>query len=158
MPSSAVSTPDATPDTAALAYVLVVDDDPAARDLLARFLKREGFAVTGAADGQAGLTLARALRPQAILLDVEMPQMDGWSVLHALRQDPALVDTPVVMVSAKSERSLASALGATDYLLKPVDWDRLKRVMDRVLPHKDGAVLVIDDDGGARERMRSTIS
>ncbi|RYC32387.1 PAS domain-containing sensor histidine kinase [Lichenibacterium minor] len=138
--------------------ILVVDDDPAARDLLARFLKREGFAVTGAADGQAGLTLARALRPQAILLDVEMPKMDGWSVLHALRQDPALVDTPVVMVSVKNEQSLAYALGATDYLLKPVDWDRLKRVMDRVHPHKEGVVLVIDDDEGARERMRFALS
>ncbi len=138
--------------------ILVVDDDPAARDLLARFLKREGFNVTGAADGQAGLTLARALRPQAILLDVEMPKMDGWSVLHALRQDPVLVDTPIVMVSVKNEQSLAYALGASDYLLKPVDWDRLKRVLDRVQPHRDGTILVIDDDDGARERLRFTLS
>ncbi len=140
------------------ARILVVDDDAATRDLLARFLKREGFEVTGAADGQAGLTLARALRPQAILLDVEMPKMDGWSVLHALRQDPALADTPVVMVSVKNEQSLAYALGATDYLLKPVDWDRLKRVMDRLHPGKEGTVLVIDDDEGARERMRFALS
>ncbi len=150
--------PQGADPVASAGRILVVDDDPAARDLLARFLKREGFAVTGAADGQAGLTLARALRPQAILLDVEMPKMDGWSVLHALRQDPALVDTPVVMVSVKNEQSLAYALGATDYLLKPVDWDRLKRVMDRLHPHKDGAVLVIDDDEGARERMRFTLA
>ena len=139
-------------------HILVVDDDPAARDLLARFLKREGFSVTGAADGQAGLTLARALRPQAILLDVEMPRMDGWSVLHALRQDPVLVDTPIVMVSVKNEQSLAYALGATDYLTKPVDWERLKRVLDRVQPQRDGTILVIDDDEGARERMRFTLS
>ena len=138
--------------------ILVIDDDPAARDILARFLKREGFGVTGAADGQAGLTLARALRPQAILLDIEMPKMDGWSVLHALRQDPILVDTPIVMVSVKNEQSLAYALGATDYLLKPVDWDRLKRVLDRVQPHRDGTVLVIDDDADARERMRITLT
>ena len=138
--------------------ILVVDDDPAARELLARFLKREGFSVTGAADGQAGLTLARALRPQAILLDVEMPKMDGWSVLHALRQDPLLVDTPIVMVSVKNEQSLAYALGANDYLLKPVDWDRLKRVLDRVQPQREGTILVIDDDESARERMRFTLS
>ncbi len=138
--------------------ILVVDDDPAARDLLARFLRREGFSVTGAADGQAGLTLARALRPQAILLDVEMPKMDGWSVLHALRQDPLLADTPVVMVSVKNEQSLAYALGATDYLLKPVDWDRLKRLLDRIQPRRDGTILVIDDDGDARERMRTILS
>ena len=138
--------------------ILVVDDDPAARDLLARFLNREGFAVTGAADGQAGLTLARALRPQAILLDVEMPKLDGWSVLHALRQDPLLVDTPIVMVSVKNEKSLAYALGATDYLLKPVDWDRLKHVLDRIQPYRDGTILVIDDDADARQRMRLTLS
>ncbi|WP_237478765.1 hybrid sensor histidine kinase/response regulator [Lichenibacterium dinghuense] len=150
--------PPGAPAAEAGARILVVDDDAAARDLLARFLKREGFAVTGAADGQAGLTLARALRPQAILLDVEMPKMDGWSVLHALRQDPALVDTPVVMVSVKNEQSLAYALGATDYLLKPVDWDRLKRVVERVHPGKDGTVLVIDDDAGARERMRFALA
>ena len=138
--------------------ILVVDDDPAARDLLARFLKREGFSVTGAADGQAGLTLARALRPQAILLDVEMPKMDGWSVLHALRQDPLLVDTPIVMVSVKNEQSLAYALGANDYLLKPVDWERLKRVLDRIQPQREGTILVIDDDESARERMRFTLS
>ncbi len=138
--------------------ILVIDDDPAAREILARFLKREGFGVTGAADGQAGLTLARALRPQAILLDIEMPKMDGWSVLHALRQDPTLVDTPVVMVSVKNEQGLAYALGATDYLQKPVEWDRLKRVLDRIQPLRDGTVLVVDDDADARERMRFTLS
>ncbi len=150
---------EAAPDPAEGGHrILVVDDDPAARDLLARFLKREGFNVTGAADGRAGLTLARALRPQAILLDVEMPKMDGWSVLHALRQDPSLVDTPIVMVSVKDEQNLAYALGATDYLLKPVDWDRLKRVMDRLHPGKDGTVLLIDDDADARERLRFALA
>ena len=134
--------------------ILVVDDDPAARDLVSRFLKREGFNVTGAADGEAGLTLARALKPHVILLDVEMPKMDGWSVLHALRADPELVDTPVIMISVKNEQGLAFALGATDYLLKPIDWERLKRIMDRVHPHKEGTVLVIDDDADARERLR----
>ena len=153
--------PEAAPEQEpgdAAPRILVVDDDPAARDLLARFLKREGYDVTGAADGRAGLTLARALRPQAILLDVEMPKMDGWSVLHALRQDESLAGTPIVMVSVKNERSLAYALGATEYLLKPVDWDRLKRVLDRLQPHRDGTILVIDDDEGARERMRFTLS
>ena len=138
--------------------ILVVDDDPAARDLVARFLKREGFSVTGAADGEAGLTLARALRPHVILLDIEMPKMDGWSVLHALRADPDLVDTPVIMISVKNEQGLAFALGATDYLMKPIEWDRLKRIMDRVHPQKEGTVLLIDDDADARERMRRSLA
>ena len=152
------ASPSTAPAAQQGARVLVIDDDPAARELLARFLQREGYTVSGAADGQAGLTLARALRPDAILLDVEMPKMDGWSVLQALRQDPALVDTPVVMVSVRSEKGLAFALGATDYLTKPIDWDRLKRLMDRLNPHKEGAVLVIDDDAAARERIRFTLS
>ena len=152
--------PDAAEAGAAEAprRILVVDDDPAARDLLARFLRREGFSVTGAPDGEAGLTLARALRPEAILLDVEMPRMDGWSVLHALRQDPELENTPIVMVSVKNERGLAYALGANDYLTKPLDWERLKRVLDRIQPQPDGTILVIDDDPGARERLRFTLN
>ncbi len=86
--------------------VLLVDDDPAARDLLSRFLEREGFRVRTASDGRAGLTLARALKPRAILLDIEMPRMDGWSVLHAIRSDPDLAGTPVIMTSVVNEQGL----------------------------------------------------
>ena len=139
--------------------VLVVDDDPAARDLLSRFLVREGFAASTAADGQTGLALARSLRPRAILLDVEMPRMDGWSVLHALRSDPDLAATPVIMVSVVNEKSLGFALGATDYLVKPIEWDRLKAIMDRLHPHKEGStVMLIDDDPDARHRLKTMLS
>ncbi|MBV9747199.1 MAG: response regulator [Acetobacteraceae bacterium] len=143
--------------------VLVVDDDPAQRDLLSRFLERQGFAVRSAADGWTGLALARALRPTAILLDVEMPRMDGWSMLHAVRADPSLAETPVVMVSILNEESLGYALGATDYLTKPVDWDHLKEIIDRYRPpeskddlsrHASGTVLVVDDDADLRARLR----
>ena len=95
--------------------VLVVDDDPAQRELLTRFLQREGFAVRTAADGRAGLEMARSIRPRAILLDVMMPQMDGWSVLRALKADPELAAIPVVMASFVHEPGLASVLGAADY-------------------------------------------
>ncbi|HEX4765598.1 MAG TPA: response regulator [Lichenihabitans sp.] len=139
--------------------VLVVDDDPAARDLLSRFLIREGFAASTAADGQTGLSMARSLRPRAILLDVEMPRMDGWSVLHALRSDPDLAATPVIMVSVVNEKGLGFALGATDYLVKPIEWDRLKAIMDRLHPHKEGStVMLIDDDADARQRLRFMLS
>ncbi len=139
--------------------VLVVDDDPAARDLLSRFLVREGFAASTAADGQTGLALARSLRPRAILLDVEMPRMDGWSVLHALRSDPDLAATPVIMISVVNEKGLGFALGATDYLVKPIEWDRLKMIMDRLHPHKEGStVMLIDDDADARERLKFMLS
>jgi CheY-like chemotaxis protein/two-component sensor histidine kinase len=147
---------DATPrDSLADRIVLVVDDDVAARDLLTRFLSREGFHVRSAADGKSGLTLARALKPQAILLDVEMPRMDGWAVLHAIRSDTELAAIPVIMVSVVNEQSLGYALGATEYLTKPIDWDRLRSVMERFGPTgTPGTVMVIDDDADARERIR----
>ena len=115
--------------------VLVVDDDPAQRDLLKRFLEREGFAVQTAPDGRAGLELARQIHPRAILLDVMMPQMDGWSVLGALKADPATADIPVVMVTFVNEQGLGQSLGAADYVLKPVQWDQLKGVMEQFRPH-----------------------
>ncbi|MDP4003416.1 response regulator [Methylobacterium sp. NEAU K] len=139
--------------------VLLVDDDPAARELLQRFLEREGFHVRTANDGRAGLTLARALRPRAILLDVEMPRMDGWAVLHAVRNDPDLAGTPVIMTSVVAEQGLGQALGATDYFVKPIDWDRLKGLMERYRPEDPGEarVLVVDDDPDARERLRRSL-
>ena len=136
--------------------VLVVDDDPSQRDLLTRFLEREGFVVRTAADGRTGLDIARALLPRAILLDVMMPQMDGWSVLTALKADPKLADIPVVMASFVHEPGLASALGAADYVVKPVEWDQLKTVMQRFRA-TEGAVLVVDDDPDARARVRSVL-
>ncbi len=136
--------------------VLVIDDDPAQRDLLTRFLTREGFGVATAADGRAGLAMARSLRPRAILLDVMMPQMDGWSVLTAIKADPDLAPTPVIMASFVNEPALANALGADDYVLKPVEWEQLKAVMNRFCAH-EGAVLVVDDDPDARARLRTVL-
>ena len=68
--------------------MLIVDDDSAARDLLTRFLEREGFAVKTARDGREGLALARRFRPRLVLLDIEMPNVDGWAMLQAIRSDP----------------------------------------------------------------------
>ncbi|WP_267358222.1 MULTISPECIES: response regulator [unclassified Methylobacterium] len=139
--------------------VLLVDDDPAARELLQRFLEREGFHVRSANDGRAGLTLARALKPRAILLDVEMPRMDGWAVLHAVRNDPDLAGTPVIMTSVVAEQGLGQALGATDYFVKPINWDRLKGLMERYRPAApdEARILVVDDDADARERLRRSL-
>ncbi len=126
--------PEAEPaaPAGAAGLVLVIDDDAAMRDLLSRFLRREGFAVRCATDGAEGLAMARALRPTAILLDVMMPRLDGWAVLAALKADPALAEVPVVMITVVRERGLALSLGAEDYLDKPVRWDRLRQVLDRL--------------------------
>ncbi|MDB5509156.1 MAG: domain S-box protein [Hyphomicrobiales bacterium] len=138
--------------------VLIIDDDPATRDLLARFLRKEGFSVRAAADGEAGLELARTLRPRVILLDVTMPRMDGWTVLRALKADPDLVSVPVVMVTIIDEQNLAFTLGASDYLAKPIEWDRLKGVMDQFRrEERAGTAMIVDDDPEARERLDSLL-
>ena len=152
-PDAAAERPDEG-SAAAGRKILVIDDDAATRDLLARFLGKEGFEVSTAEDGRQGLERARALRPRAILLDVTMPRMDGWSVLRALRADPDLGATPIVMVTVLDEETLAFSLGATDYLHKPIEWSHLKAVTDRFRPgNSEGPILVVEDDPDARERL-----
>ena len=136
--------------------VLLIDDDAAQRDLLTRFLEREGFAVRTASDGQTGIDLARAIRPRAILLDVMMPQMDGWTVLKMLKADPDVGGIPVVMVTFVNEPALSQSLGAADFVSKPVAWDRLKSVMER-FRGDGGDILVVDDDPDARGRLRTVL-
>ena len=132
--------------------VLVIDDEAAVRDLMQRFLAREGFRVVTAAGGEEGLQRARELRPDAITLDVMMPGMDGWAVLSALKADPALADIPVVMLTIVDDRNLGYALGASDYLTKPIDRERLAAVLDKY--RRDLPVLVVDDDAEIRQLLR----
>ena len=136
--------------------VLVIDDDPDQRALMTRFLHQEGFSARTASDGMRGLALARELMPRAILLDAMMPGVDGWSVLSALKADPDLKAIPVVMVTFDDRRGLAAMLGAADYVLKPVQWDRFKAVMDHFRA-TEGGVLLVDDDADARRHMRSVL-
>jgi two-component system, NtrC family, sensor kinase len=132
--------------------VLVIDDDPAVRELMGRFLARERFGVAQAASGQEGLRLARTLRPDAITLDVMMPGLDGWAVLAALKADPATADIPVVMLTIVDDRSHGYALGATEYLTKPIDRERLLDVLARF--RRERVVLVVEDDAALRELVR----
>jgi len=135
--------------------VLVIDDDPIARGLIADHLKAEGFSVETAAGGVEGLKLAKELRPTAITLDVMMPDLDGWSVLAALRQDAELAEIPVIMITIVDEHRRGIALGAAGYLTKPIDRERLHRLVSRfraqVPPTR---VLLVEDDAVQRERMR----
>jgi GAF domain-containing protein/CheY-like chemotaxis protein len=132
--------------------VLVIDDDGAVRDLMARFLAKEGFRVVTAAGGEEGLRLAREVAPDVITLDVLMPGMDGWSVLGALKADAALADIPVVMLTMLDDRNLGYALGAADYLTKPIDRERLVAVLGRY--RRDLPILVVDDDADFRGLAR----
>ncbi len=145
--------------TSGLSLVLVIDDDVSARELLTRFLTREGFAVETAPDGASGLEKARALRPSAILLDVMMPHMDGWAVLSAVKADPILADIPVIMVTMVRQKGLAMTLGAADYLTKPVQWPRLKAVLERYQSSTEPAVaLVIEDDESTSATLREGLA
>src|SRR5262244_650140 len=135
--------------------VLVIDDDATARELIADHLKAEGFSVVTAAGGVEGLKLAKKLRPTAITLDVMMPDLDGWSVLAALRKDAELAEIPVIMITIVDEHRRGIALGAAGYLTKPVDRERLHRVITRFRASAAPTrVLLVEDDAVQRERMR----
>jgi CheY-like chemotaxis protein len=108
-----------------IATVLTIDDDPNVLDLMARVYQREGFRPVSASNGKMGIELARQLRPDLITLDIMMPEMDGWAVLKALKEDPDLQDIPVIMVSIVENKPMALDVGALDSLIKPIAWDRL---------------------------------
>ena len=138
--------------------VLSIDDDPEARDIIERFLRKAGFEVVTAAGGEEGLRLAHALHPAVITLDVIMPDMDGWSVLRALKADPELREVPVVLLTMVDDKTKGYSLGATDYLTKPVDGERLREVLRRYqTPEESATVLLVDDDAGVREKMARTL-
>jgi signal transduction histidine kinase/DNA-binding response OmpR family regulator len=132
--------------------VLVIDDEAAVRDLMQRFLSREGFRVVTASSGEEGLRRARELRPDAITLDVMMPGMDGWAVLSALKADPGVAAIPVIMLTIVDDKNLGYALGAADYLTKPIDRERLVSVLTQY--RRDRPVLIVDDDAGLRQLLR----
>ena len=137
---------------AGASLVLVIDDDPSVREVMQRFLVKEGFRVATATGGEEGLRLAHDLRPDAITLDVMMPGLDGWAVLAALKGDSATASIPVVMLTMLDDRSLGYALGAADYLTKPIDRERLVAALApyrRELP-----VLIVDDDPDLRALLR----
>jgi CheY-like chemotaxis protein len=151
--SGALAPPEAPPPAAdGPATVLVVDDDPAARELLERVLTKEGYRVHTAPGGAEGLALARRERPAAVVLDALMPGLDGWSVLGALKSDPATADIPVIMATVVDGHTRGFALGAADCVTKPIDWDRLaviRRAYRAAEP--TGPVLLVEDDAAARE-------
>ncbi len=138
--------------------VLVIDDDANVQRLIERTLKDEGYSLRFAASGRDGLRLAREIRPAAITLDVMMPETDGWSVLSSLKADPELARIPVIMVTIVGEKELGFALGASEYLIKPIDRGQLVLVLKRYLGGQPGGpVLVVEDDANLREMLRRTL-
>jgi PAS domain S-box-containing protein len=138
--------------------ILVIDDEQTVRDLMRRFLAREGFDVVTAKDGEEGLALARRLRPALITLDVLMPGLDGWSVLQALKADPELAEVPVVMLTIVDEKNKGYALGASDYVTKPIDRARLRALLDRFCdPAAGRRALIVEDDEDTRRWLHHAL-
>jgi signal transduction histidine kinase/DNA-binding NarL/FixJ family response regulator len=116
---------------AELDTILVIDDDPVVRDLMSRFLTKLGFRVVAASNGEEGLRRAREVRPLVITLDVIMPECDGWEVLRKFKADPQLAQIPVIMVTIVDNEAMGFDLGASNYLIKPVDRDRLAVLIEK---------------------------
>lgn len=137
--------------------LLVIDDDPSSRDLLKRMLEKDGYAVLTATGGVEGVALAKERKPDLITLDVMMPSMDGWAVLSALKADPATADIPVVMMTMVEDKPMGFALGASDYLTKPIDKARVLETVARRVGHRSEDVLIVEDDPMAADIVRRTL-
>jgi signal transduction histidine kinase/CheY-like chemotaxis protein len=149
---------EAEPLPAVRTCVLVIDDDSLQRDLMKRYLRKEGFTVCTASGGAQGLRLASQLLPAAITLDVMMPDMDGWSVLSALKADPALCDIPVIMLTMVDDPERGFTLGASEYTTKPVNRRRLSQILKKyTCLNPPCPVLVIDDDATSRSLTRTML-
>jgi len=135
--------------------ILAIDDNVEALDLIQRSLSRDGYRVVTCSSGEAGLALARTVRPDVITLDVMMPNMNGWQVLAALKADVDLAPIPVVLLSVVENKEFGIALGATDCLTKPIDWQRLDSLLERLTSSDAPApILVVEDDSDSSELVR----
>jgi signal transduction histidine kinase/CheY-like chemotaxis protein len=141
---SAGKVPAASSETkTGLETILVIDDDPSVRDLMSRFLTKLNFHVVAAANGEEGIRLAKQVHPLLITLDVVMPDCDGWTVLNRLKSDSELAEIPVIMVTVVDNEAMGLELGASNYLIKPVDRDRLAVLVEK---HRITRSTTITDD------------
>jgi CheY-like chemotaxis protein len=142
--------------------ILVIDDDPSVRDLMSRFLTKLDFRVVAAANGEEGFRLAKKLRPLLITLDVVMPECDGWTVLNRLKNDSDLAEIPVIMVTIVDNEARGLDLGASNYLIKPVQRDRLAVLVEKhrvarssTITEPDSVPLYVADGQPAHETARA---
>ena len=141
------------PSTRSDKTVLIIDDEPAARTIIAKALAEAGLASIQAGSGEEGIAAARAHRPAAIVLDIIMPHQDGWSVLRTLKSDKELCEIPVILATILADRELGLSLGAVEYLTKPIDTEKLIRTIE-ACGGGNRDVLVIDDDEASRDFLR----
>lgn len=138
--------------------VLIVDDDPAMHDVLSATLGREGYVLLHARDGAEALAIMRKSPPDIVTLDVQMPKIDGWSVLGIMKSEPALEHIPVIMLTIVDDRNLGFSLGASEFMTKPIDRTRLTALLRKLAPAKaDSTILIVDDDADVRELVANTV-
>ena len=135
--------------------ILVIDDDPTTHDLIRHFLEPEGFKVIATTNPEEGLKWAKEQKPDGIILDVIMPKLDGWAVLTRLKAEPEISAIPVIMATVLEDQSIGYTLGATDYLAKPIQKEKLKALLDKYQSKLSSRlILVVDDDPNNRSLMR----
>jgi len=158
-PSAASDLPAAPSARNGQKTILIVDDDEGVRELLAFELRPHGVRIVQASDGPSGIRAAQEEKPDAILLDVLMPNLDGWQTLRTLKEQPETRGIPVVIVSVVENRALGISLGAFDYLVKPVDRTALLLTLSRAgaLATK-GYVLVVDDEPDVRSLLEQELA
>ncbi|ULU25159.1 response regulator [Dyella terrae] len=140
--------------------ILIIEDDPVFARILADMVRRKGYRVLAAADGESGLQLAARYRPTGILLDVMLPGMDGWTVIERLKEDAATRHVPVHFISAVDEANRGRELGAVGFLTKPVSREAIGDAFERLLHFAEGHMrhlLIVDDDADSRAAMRTLL-
>jgi signal transduction histidine kinase/DNA-binding response OmpR family regulator len=152
----------ATNDAWLGSLVLVIDDDPAVCDVLSRYLTQEGFLVETASSGEEGLQLAKDTMPDFVILDVLMPGLDGWGVLSTLKADPELAHIPVIMLTIVDDKDRGFMLGATDYLIKPVESEQITRLLRKFGPqqpsHDAVTIMVVSDDAAVVDAIHTAVA
>lgn len=145
--------------------ILLIDDDPSIRDLLPRSLERHDLHIETAADGASGLELARLLMPDLIILDILMPEIDGWTVLNELKASSETAAIPVILLTIADDAERGVLLGAAETLNKPADLDRLEHQIRLLLNGRatteetdSRRVLIVEDDDAVRDYLHRALA
>lgn len=132
--------------------VLVIDDDSTIHQMLEEKLKGENITLLHALTGDKGYKIAKEYKPDLVILDLILPDTDGWTLLSAFKSDPELCNINIILISVMIDKDLAYAVGATDYFQKPLDIERFKNRIIELMPHdRDLNILIVDDDPNSRQ-------
>jgi DNA-binding response OmpR family regulator len=143
--------------------ILLVEDDPQSADLMTLYLHEAGLEVAIARDGEEGLAVARSIRPAVIVLDVLLPGLNGWEFIERAKSDPALHETSIIVTTVVDDRVRAMALGASEYLIKPVSREQLLNAISAIgMTMRDDddtrTVLAIDDEPMTLQLIETVLS